>query len=62
MVGDCPVYLRNGAQRARREGPGMGHLGKKVMGAMWCLWAAGAVALVFEASESQRFLPQAGSS
>lgn len=25
----------------------------------WVLWAAGAVALIFEASESQRFLPLA---
>lgn len=67
MVGDCPVHLRNGAQRASdsvevtlqdltgERAQEWGSWGRR----SWVLWAAGAVALIFEASESQGFLPLA---
>lgn len=67
MVGDCPIHLRNGAQRASdsvevtlqdltdERAQEWGSWGRR----SWVLWAAGAVALIFEASESQRFLPLA---
>lgn len=67
MVGDCPVHLRNGAQRASdsvevtlqdltgERAQEWGSWGRR----SWVLLPAGAVALIFEASESQRFLPLA---
>lgn len=64
---NCPIHLRNGAQRASdsvevtlqdltgERAQEWGSWGRR----SWVLWAAGAVALIFEASESQRFLPLA---